>query len=37
MAHTVHTAAELTEPECLIIKHANLPKISYEEKQNKVN
>lgn len=37
MAHTVHTAAELTELQCLIMKHANLPKISYEENQNKLN
>lgn len=37
MAHTLHTAAELKEQEWLIIKHANLPEISYEENQNKLN
>lgn len=37
MAHTVHTAAELTELVCLLLKHANLHKISYEENENKLN
>lgn len=37
MAHTVHTAAELTELECLLLKHANLHKISKEENWNKLN
>lgn len=37
MAHTVHTADELTELECLLLKHANLHKISYEENENKLS
>lgn len=35
MAHTVHTVAELTELECLIVKHANLPKLVM--KKTKIN
>lgn len=37
VAHTVYAAAKATELECLLVKHAHLPKISYEEHQNKLN